>query len=146
MASTEPVPIPDRLSPDRLYENDARLGPFVYYSPSIKSWMQWRVDDAGGKLQLMGHGRQPSDVQVALWAEVEARLPELRQAAVNAAGVLLVGERADTFAAGELELKQVRFEEDGTIELLLDFPRNSLYMWPMVTLSDWIPTRVRWVV
>jgi len=82
-----------------------------------------------------------------LWSEVEARLPELRQAAATAATALLVGAHADAFTAAELRLSQVRFEADGTLLLFLDFPRsNEVGMWPMVTFINWTACRVKWIV
>ncbi len=102
----------------------------------------------GRKFVLCGRGRRPSDDQVALRTEVEARLSELTRAAAATAEALLVGQLADAFTLEELVLNQVRFEEDRTMATeSLDYPRgDELWMWPMVTFTDWTPCRAKWIV
>ena len=81
-----------------------------------------------------------------LWTEVEARLSELTRAAAATAEALLVGH-ADAFTLEDSYSDQVRFEEDRTINLSLDYPRgDELWMWPMVTFTDWTPCLAKWIV
>jgi hypothetical protein len=129
-----------------LYESAPQFGDYIY-SPITRSWTQRRVDATGRKFVLCGRGRQPSDEQIAMWSEAEARLPELTRAAASAAGALLVGSHADAFTEAELWLSQVRFESDGTLLLFLGFPRSDdVGMWPMVTFSNWTACRAKWIV
>lgn len=144
--NTKSLPNPNTWHPGLIYESDLRLGDYSYFS-TIQSWSQQRIDADGRTFLLLGRGRRPSDEQVVMWFEVDARLSELTRAAVAAAGVLLIGRRADAFTPEELVLREVRFEADGTIRLFFNYPRGEeLWMWPMVTFTDWTTCRARWIV
>lgn len=96
---------------------------------------------------LCGRGRFPSDEQIALWSEIDKRLPELTRTAVALASALLVGRERDAFEPGELVLREVRIEADNSFAFFFGLPREyEIEMWPMVMFTRWSTGRAEWVV
>jgi hypothetical protein len=145
MALTTPLPSPKAHHPSLLYEHHPQLGDYIY-EPSINAWTHRRAMMDGQLLLVRGRGRSPSDEQINLWEEIEARLPELTGAAVAVIGEPPVKPRRATFSRAALVLVEVRMELHGSIEFYFSSPiEDEIDMGPMVAFSGWTATRAAWV-
>src|SRR5688572_10449226 len=91
MPLTSPIPCPKPqgfiarwfADPSFVYERHPVLGDYIY-EPTIDAWMQGRISADKKVFLLRGRGRSPSDVQQRLWSQIEARLAELVELAIEA--------------------------------------------------------------
>src|SRR4051794_29775692 len=82
MPSTIALPSPSDRHHSLTYETHPTFGDYIF-SPSIGSWTQRRQMSDGRPLLLFGPGRRPSDKQIALFHQIDARLPELIRSAIE---------------------------------------------------------------
>jgi hypothetical protein len=141
--STVALPSPADRHPSLTYERHPQFGDYIY-SPTIESWTQRRQMPDGQPLLLCGRGRKPTDKQIALFQQIDARLPALTASAIEAVQPPPIKpprvwlKRPPEFTRGELVLSEVRIEKDLTFELFFDTPTGDrIDMWPMVTFSEW---------
>jgi hypothetical protein len=146
MSLTTPLPSPRWFrNPSLLYEHHPQLGDYIY-SPTIESWTHRRATREGQLFILSGRGRSPSDDQLELWNEIEARLPELIGAAVEAVGEPPLTPRRAKFSKTDLVLTEVRMEPDRSFAFFFGSPvEDELGMGPTVTFSGWAITAAEWV-
>lgn len=76
MPSTVALPSPGNRHHALTYESHPHFGDYIY-SPTTESWTQRRQMANGQPLLLCGRGRRPTDQQIALFQQIDARLPEL---------------------------------------------------------------------
>jgi hypothetical protein len=150
MPSTVALPSPADRHHSLIYENHPQFGDYIY-SHTIESWTQRRQMLDGQPLLLCGRGRKPTDEQIALFQQIDARLTELNASAIEAvqppptkvSRVWL--KRPPEFSRNELSLREVRIEEDLTFELFFDtHTGDSIDMWPVVEFRDWHVASSEW--
>ncbi len=117
----------------------------------MESWTQRRQTTRGQPLLLCGRGRRPTDEQIALFQQIDARLPELTASAIAAVDPPPIKprrvwfKRPPEFTRDELVLREVRIEEDLTFELYFDTPTGDrIHMWPVVEFRGWLVTGADW--
>jgi hypothetical protein len=100
----------------------------------------WRCKPYGTFL-LRGRSKHPTPSQLSQWREVEARLPELTERAIES--IPKPQARDDPkrqFSRDTAELCELRLEQDGSIELffLPTIPDHEEYpLSPVVMFKDW---------
>jgi hypothetical protein len=150
MSPTVALPSPADRHHSLTYETHPQFGDYIY-SPTIKSWTQRRQMSDGRPLLLCGRGRKPVDEQIALFQEIDLRLPELTALAIAAIQPPPIWpphvsfKRPADFTRDELVLREVRIEEDLTFKLFFDTSTGDrIDMWPLVDFRDWKISGTEW--
>ena len=145
MQSTVPLPSPADRHPKLAYDHQPGLGDFIY-SSTTRGWTHRRQKSDGSPLLLLGSGRVPSDAQIRLWNEIDARLDELTATAATAVREPPVRPRRAMFDPADLEMDQVEVTDDGTFYFYFATPAgDEIDLWPMVTFKESIVTKSDWV-
>ena len=89
--------------------------------------------------------RRPSEGRLKLWAEIEARLPELEVTAIAAVPDPPPSRWSTGFERGTLTLDEIVIEGDDTFEFFLHTPiGDKLDMWPIATFVGWVVRDAEW--
>jgi hypothetical protein len=150
LSSTTALPSPADRHHSLTYETHPLFGDYIY-SPTIESWTQRRQMSDGRPLLLCGRGRRPTDEQIALFQQIDVRLPELTASAIAVIEPPPIKpprvwlKRPPEFTRDELVLREVRIEEDLTFELFFDTPTGDrIDMWPLVEFRAWEVAGTEW--
>jgi hypothetical protein len=128
-----------------IVEQHPELGEYTY-SPSVPhGWTHWRAMRDGHTFTVDGHGRRPTDEQLRLWYGIEARLPELIAAAIQAIGEPPIKPRRTKYSKDGIALCYVQLEEDGSFLLGFTSPvEDEIEMSPVVAFSGWSVAQAEW--
>lgn len=128
---------------------DPNFGDCLYIS-SIDAWMvHWQLTE-NRQIIIAGRSKRPTPEQVALWQQAQERLPQLiREANASIPEPSFKNFTPAVIKRDGLELSEIRFERDGTVELFLDFnitdsAGNDLY--PQIIFRDWQIVSSEWCV
>lgn len=140
-----------------LYKSVSNAEPFVdptfgacRYCPDINAWITDWQDPHNRKVEIMGRSIRPTPDQAALWRQARERLPQLLQEASASIPEPLVKDFTPAVITREgVELAEIRFEKDGTVQFFLDFKISEpqgYEMWPVIVFKNWQIVRSEWCV
>ena len=88
-----------------------------------------------------GLGENPIPSQLVIWQQIQARLPELiRQARASIPTPETRDDPMRQFSRDEAQLKEIRIEHDGSIELFFSptiSDHEGYPLCPVATFKDW---------
>jgi hypothetical protein len=143
--ATRALPYPSTRHPALVYECDSQFGEYIY-SETIRSWINRRAESNGREFSVLGRGRQPSPAQHDLWRSLEPQIEQLTADAIGA--VLSPPLSVETGKVGALQLRQIRLELDGSVNIILgsDAIDQSTGLALMVTFVNGSVSESRWIV
>ena len=142
LALTFPIPSSIKRSPEYSYEHHPALGDYVYVD-ATRSWGHGRITASGVRCTVRGDGRRPEPSQIELWHEVELRLPELAETAVNA--IPPPPDKPGEYRPDSIVLNYIFLQLDGAARFSFggDFC-DKIMMWPDVEFKDWKVSYAGW--
>ncbi len=127
------------------YESDASFGYYVFCK-ATGLWSQLRARSDGSEFMLCCRERTPSEIRLRKWGEIDARLLELENQALDSVPPPPIDAARNGFQRNELTLSEVRIEGDGSFSLFFDSPTgDAINLWPVVTFDDWSIRESIWV-
>ena len=119
---------------------DPTFGDCRYFS-DINAWLaHWQLSE-NRQIRIMGRSKRPTPGHVALWHQLQERMPLL----IREANASIPEPPVKDFTPAEIkrdgiELSEVRFESDGTVQFFLDFTISDSHgydLCPQIIFSDW---------
>lgn len=120
------------------------------YFPSINAWSaQWQLSK-NRQIRIFGRSKRSTEEQVALWQQFLERAPTLIcEANASITEPRVKGFKPEAIRREGVELSEVRFESDGTVQLFLDLmitDSQGYELCPQVIFKNWELVGSEWCV
>lgn len=143
--ATKPIAWPLSRDPASVLRH-RQLGEYVCHPFGGSGlWAHFRALPDGRRFRVTGRSLHPTDVQIRLWKEIDLRLPQLTSAAMESINAPSIEPLPREFSREEVDLSEVRMEENGDVELFFGSPLgDEIDAWPCVIIRDWTVARSHW--